>query len=269
MTCVMMQNPHSRCSRQKICLDLCGCATMLRLLICSQRHATACRRFVAGGGTVPWLSKAIAASAALQLAATCCDAGRLEDEAPLLRLLHDCTTALRADVSAAASAREPAAAAGVAAADGVAAGAARAQAGPTAAKSAGPSQAAGGRPGAGSAQQQPASASRVGHANGVQPSAQLSAQQRVCDNMPQLLRQRLAEGLEWESSWAFPVASGLRVRHSEVVQVLMHLVPRLEHAPRSLSPPDSCQPVTRQLCMCARLNGTNWASKQLRGMVWC
>ena len=210
MTCNMMQNPHNRCSSP----NLYGCATMLRLLVCSQRHASAYRRFVAGGGTVPWLSKGVAASAALQLAATCRDAGRLEDEAPLLRLLHDCTTALHADVSAAASAQQPAAAAGGDAADGVAAGV-RAQAGPTAAKSAGHSQAAGGRSGAELAQQQPASAGCVAPADNVKLSAQLSAQQRVRDNLPQLLRQRLAEGLEWESSWAFPVVSALRVRQSE------------------------------------------------------
>jgi hypothetical protein len=178
------------------------------LVTCSQKDAGACRRFVAGGGTVPWVSKALSASAALQLAEACCKAGPLDDEAPLLRLLHNCIAALHADVSAAASARGPAAAAGVATADGLAAGAARAQAGPAAAKSAIHSQ------GAASAQQQPASAGRVQHADGAQLGTQLSAQQLMSKNLPHQLHRGLAEQLEWESTWTFPVVSALQARHA-------------------------------------------------------
>ena len=162
-------------------------------------------RFVACGGNVPWLNKITATSMALLLVEGCCHAGSLDDEAPLYQLLHNCSAALGADVSAVASAQRPAAAAGVTAANDVAASAERARAAPAADQSADPSQAAGGQQrGEAPAEQQP------------------SGQQRAGDSVPRQqpdLRPELPQ-LEWESHWAKLVARALEVRQHEHIQIL-------------------------------------------------
>jgi hypothetical protein len=121
---------------------------------------------------VPYLPKHLSATAALRLAETACTGGSLHDEAPLHQLLHVCSAALCADVLAAASAREPAAAAGIAATDAITAGAAHAGAAPAA----------------------------------VKPDRQISPPQQ----QPELLA--LPPQQEWESHWGNPVTLALEVR---------------------------------------------------------
>ena len=177
-----------------------GYAAVLRLVVCIQKVVSAPSRFVASGGNIPWLKEDLAVSVALQLVERCCNAGSLDDEAPLYQLLHNCSAALGADVSAVASAWEPAATAGSAAADAVTACAERAQAALAAVSFADDSRAAGGQqPGAASAQQRPAA---------QQPAGDLAPQQQpgLRPEPPQL---------EWESRWAKLVARALDVRQHE------------------------------------------------------
>ena len=141
---------------------------------------------------------------ALQLVERCCHAGSLDDEAPLYQLLHNCSAALGADVSAAATARQPAAAAGSAAADAITADAERAQAAPAAVSSAHHSRAAGGQQlGVALAQQHTASQQ-------IRGDSALQQRPQLQPELPQL---------EWESKWVKVVALALEVRQHELRQV--------------------------------------------------
>ena len=148
------------------------------------------------------LSMGLSAFYALELAVTCCGAGKLGDEATLLEVLHNCSTALRADVSATAAGLVPAAASHAAAAPATAAGAAaRAESASAAVRPGRHASAAGGQR---SAQQPPASATANGPAVGRQQWVADPAERRsrqLSDQPPP----------EWSSDWGPSVTTGLQV----------------------------------------------------------
>ena len=65
-------------------------------------------RFAAAGKAAPLLSAAETAQNVARLAEACCRSGELADEAPLIQLLHICSTALSADIVATACTVPPA-----------------------------------------------------------------------------------------------------------------------------------------------------------------
>ena len=167
----------------------------------SRETACACCRAVANGSTAPPLPTRLAVFYTLELAETCCSAGKSEDEALLCQLLRYCSAALRADVSAAVSTPNSTPAAGAAAADPIPASAAIAA---SAAVNLGRRGGDAGRqPGMAVSQQVPAFLGRTGHTEGVQWNEQLSAQRPAADKasqQPQPLRDQMQP--EWQSEWA-------------------------------------------------------------------
>jgi hypothetical protein len=136
---------------------------------------------------------------AVQLACTCRHIGELDVEAPLIQLLHYCSTALLADVAAAPL--EPAAVASVAAASNAAAAPALADPGCCAA-------AAGEQPGM-------TSAAMSGGTDGAQRERQQPVGHISCaaDSKQQLPPPTSGQSqLEWQSVWAPLVAMALDVR---------------------------------------------------------
>lgn len=122
---------------------------------------------MADGGVAPLLAADASALCALLLAAECCTANELDDEAPLLQLLHRCSAALSADVAAAALSNRPAVAVGATAADAAGTKTAAAE------SASAPRKHAAGKQGSATAAQHIASGtSRTQHADGWQPSRQ-------------------------------------------------------------------------------------------------
>ena len=181
--------------------------------LCTQQgtQPRACCRFVANGGTAPALSIDLSASYALKLAENCCSAGKPEDEALLCQLLHSCSTALHADVSAAESTPRPTAATAAGAADASRTGAATA--GSTAVCSGRHIAAACRQPALAALQQVPDVFGETGQANGVQSNAQQSAQQPAAHKASQRPQPR-ADHMQpaWQSKWAPITACAMQVR---------------------------------------------------------
>jgi hypothetical protein len=176
------------------------------------KRPRACCRFVANGGTAPALSMDLSASYALKLAEHCCSAGKPEDEALLCQLLHSCSTALQADVSAADPTPRATAATAAGAADASRTGAAAAG---STAVCYGRHTAAECRQLALAALQQWPEFFKTGEADGVQSNAQRSAQQPAADKASQRPQPR-SDHMQpaWHSKWAPITACAMQVRQA-------------------------------------------------------
>ena len=142
---------------------------------------------MSSGGAVPWLTAQASALHAAQLAESCYLSGKTDDEAPLMQLLHHCSAALSADISAAPVPVMPAAA--------------HAGAGADAGTAAAPTT---------------TGVSPCTDAGGRQPSAALAqartAEQPGADQLHHAPEQHNgATLLGWDSKWACPVVTALKV----------------------------------------------------------